>query len=79
MTATFPPVPASIPLARRFVLERADPDGAVDPGVLSLLTSELVTNAVCHANTPFVVDVERRGEDEVQVSVTDGSVSARRA
>ena len=70
-SASFPPVAASIPQARRFVLEQAVGARVVDREVLSLLTSEIVTNAICHANTHFVVDVAYPYEHELTVAVTD--------
>lgn len=70
-SASFPPVAASIPQARRFVLDQAGVGRVVDRDVLSLLTSEIVTNAICHGNTQFVVDVAYPAEDQVTVAVTD--------
>ena len=70
-SASFPPVAASIPQARRFVLEQAVGARVVDREMLSLLTSEIVTNAICHANTYFVVDVAYPYEDELTVAVSD--------
>lgn len=70
---TFPPAPASVRAARRFVSSvlaewglRAAYDAA------EVLVSEVVTNAVLHARTPFAVTVTRSA-DAVRVSVSDGS------
>ncbi|MFN8035458.1 MAG: ATP-binding protein [Acidimicrobiia bacterium] len=55
----FPPVPASVAAARRFLRAALGRSGAdpilVDDALLAL--SELVTNAVVHANTEFRVRV----------------------
>lgn len=40
--------------------------------VIGLLTSELVTNAVVHATTPFALDISLEGS-VVRVSVADGA------
>ena len=40
--------------------------------VVGLLTSELVTNAVVHATTPFVLDISLEGT-VVRVAVSDGA------
>ncbi len=63
---------ASIPQARSFVLERLA-DAPVDREVALLLTSELVTNAIRHAGTPFEVDVVLTPGGQVRVSVSDAS------
>jgi len=71
-TARFPDVPASVPRARDFI---ADALRAVDGQVLNravLITSELATNAIRHAHSPFRVSVALSGE-EVKVAVTDSS------
>jgi anti-sigma regulatory factor (Ser/Thr protein kinase) len=68
--AEFDPSMRSIPAARRLVLESLG-DDPVDRDLIALLTSELVTNAICHARTDFQVDVIHRG-GAVQVGVTDG-------
>ncbi len=76
--ARFLPVPRSVPAARGFVLAHLDPPAgrgttrpAADPEAVALLTSELVSNAVRHARTPFTVTVEAAG-DVVRVAVADG-------
>jgi two-component sensor histidine kinase len=67
----FPPDPAAVVDARAFVLEQLH----IDPARCSLLATalaEVATNAVVHAQTPFTVTVDRRGE-LVHVEVADGS------
>jgi anti-sigma regulatory factor (Ser/Thr protein kinase) len=64
--------PASVSSVRDFVTARLGlelPD-LVDE--IRLVASELATNAVRHAQTPFVVTLERE-DGEVMVSVRDGS------
>ena len=64
--------------ARHFVGETvaAETSGACDDDV-RLVTSELVTNAVVHARTPFTVSVACTGRI-VLIEVTDGSKAFRR-
>jgi anti-sigma regulatory factor (Ser/Thr protein kinase) len=72
MTTELPPEPASPGAARRFVTEALRP-GHVTPAVLEvaeLLTSELVTNAAVHAQTPITVSVTVT-ERAVRVAVAD--------
>jgi Stage II sporulation protein E (SpoIIE) len=67
----FAPVPESISAARRFVsacIRTTD----VDRDVVVLLTSELATNAVVHAKTPYDVTIET-SPSIVRVLVRDGS------
>jgi hypothetical protein len=65
------PVPASVPAARRFVSEALIAAGADDDvWAVAQLTSELATNAVVHAATPFVVKVAV-GERTIRISVAD--------
>jgi anti-sigma regulatory factor (Ser/Thr protein kinase) len=71
--------PASVGQSRRFVrhvLTGWGLDELVD--TVCLLTSELATNAVLHARTPFAVVVSR-DQDEVRVDVLDGSAAVPRA
>jgi len=78
-TATFAGTPEAVRDARRFVLEVLAPvdDDVADDA--ALLTSELATNAVIHAQTDFEVTI-RRAPDGVRVEVRDGSrVTARRS
>ena len=70
---TFPPAPASVRAARCFVgsvLAEWGLRAAYDAA--EMLVSEVVTNAVLHARTPFTVTVTRSA-DAVRVSVNDGS------
>lgn len=68
--ASFPAGPGSISTARRFA---ADVVAAVHPALIdavSLMVSELATNAIRHGRTPFAVDVVARSE-KVRVEVSD--------
>jgi anti-sigma regulatory factor (Ser/Thr protein kinase) len=67
---TFDPVAKSVPEVRRFVLGCLEdlPQHQLD--VVGLLVSELATNAVIYAGTPFSVDVWC-GDDGVVVTVAD--------
>ena len=68
-----PAEPASVGEARRFVLRLID--GTVDDELVDaavVITSELVTNAMLHAQTSFEVVVLREG-DAVRIEVHDGS------
>ena len=58
------PLPRLVAVARKFVGEHAPPLPVETRDALLLLTSELVTNAVLHARTPF----------EVGITVTETSV-----
>jgi len=72
-TLRLAPVPASVPEARQFVrrlLAQWSLEGLADTA--SLLTSEVVTNAVLHARTYIEITVTRMG-NAVQVQVHDGS------
>lgn len=68
---SFPPEPASVPAARRFVrglLEQTGSEQWTDEAQLAV--SELATNAVLHAHTAFEVAVQA-GPDGVHVQVWD--------
>ena len=67
----FPPRPTSVAKARKFAISSIDADGDLSSKVESLV-SELATNAVRHARTPFLVAV-RSDERGVRVDVTDSS------
>ncbi len=67
----FDPVPGSASAARQFVLQTVAP-GFGDPGRIATLVSELVTNAILYARTPFTVSVSQN-DDVVRVSVSDES------
>jgi two-component sensor histidine kinase len=70
--ACFTPVPESVPEARHFAIERLHDLGCPSATVqtAALLVSELATNAVRHAATPFHVVVGRSGHT-VEVAITD--------
>jgi anti-sigma regulatory factor (Ser/Thr protein kinase) len=70
---TFDPAPSSARAARRFV-HRALAEGgfAGDVETVLLLVSEVVSNAVRHAGTPFDLMLELEGP-EVTVTVVDAS------
>lgn len=77
-TATFVEAPESVREARHFVREvlAGDDEDVADDA--ALLASELATNAVIHAQTPFRVTI-RRVDGVVRVEVRDGSrATARR-
>lgn len=77
VSAQFDPLPDSVRAARRFVataLGRIPEEQADDA---ALLTSELATNAVIHANSRYTVTVKRDG-GRVRVEVSDGSAGAAR-
>jgi anti-sigma regulatory factor (Ser/Thr protein kinase) len=60
--------------ARSFVAATLDGWECRDPDeVITLMTSELVTNAVRYADAPFFVGITRTDEHTVRVHVTDGS------
>lgn len=67
---SFEPRPASVAEAREFALEVLS--GTVDTEVLSLLVSELATNALHHARTSFDVAIALEG-GVAHVEVNDGS------
>jgi anti-sigma regulatory factor (Ser/Thr protein kinase) len=73
---TFEPSPESVSEARAFLREaladRAGDDDVVDE--LQLALSELATNAVRHAGTPFEVVVQTEGH--VRIAVEDASSEA---
>ena len=70
---TWPATAASVPLVRAFVSAYLGPRAPADlvDGVL-VIASELATNAVEHAGTPFTVTVECTSAG-VTVQVRDGS------
>ncbi len=67
-----PPLATSAPAARRWVADHLAglPGDLVDTA--TLLTSELVTNAVLHAETDVIVSIHQ-GDGRVRVDVADGS------
>src|SRR5438270_6285246 len=72
----FRPHPTSPAGARRFVAEAVEGSSWTEStSILALLTSELVTNAVIHAETPVDVIVRSTAE-RIRVEVIDGSTRA---
>jgi GAF domain-containing protein/anti-sigma regulatory factor (Ser/Thr protein kinase) len=71
-TLRLEPVVESTPTARHWVTEQLHdvPDEVTE--CAALLTSELVTNAVLHADTPFTVTLHLM-EDRIRVDVADGN------
>jgi anti-sigma regulatory factor (Ser/Thr protein kinase) len=69
------PVPEAVGDARRFVRGAiGDVDGLEVPvDALVLAVSELVTNAIIHARTPFSVTVRHLQPGSVQIDVFDGN------
>ena len=65
------PVVTSVAEARRFVTTATDALAGLQQHTVRLLVSELVTNCVVHAGTPFTVRILRAAKDLV-VEVTDG-------
>ncbi|WP_270886118.1 MEDS domain-containing protein [Pedococcus sp. 5OH_020] len=78
-TETFLPVPEAVPAVRRFVARVLRSWGVQHlVADANLVCSELATNAVTHAGSPFQVRLERSGTS-VLVAVTDaGAGTARR-
>ncbi|HEY3737841.1 MAG TPA: ATP-binding protein [Jatrophihabitans sp.] len=69
-TARYPDSPASVAEARAFVAGALDGTRGDVRNRSVLITSELATNAVRHAHSPFSVDVTLTDE-AVRVAVTD--------
>ena len=70
----FEPKPLNVRAARDFVADALEEQGFDgDTEIVLLLASELVTNAVRHAATPFEITVDV-GRDRVKVAVIDGDV-----
>jgi anti-sigma regulatory factor (Ser/Thr protein kinase) len=74
---TLPAVAASVPRARDFtdchLREHRLPDLVAD---VRLVTSELATNSVRHAGTPFRIEMQAR-DGYVLLTVRDGSLAPR--
>jgi anti-sigma regulatory factor (Ser/Thr protein kinase) len=68
--------PASVPLARHRVVDLLRTNGWDDRHVAeaALMTTELATNAVEHAHTPYTVAVQITDE-MVRIDVHDGSTA----
>ena len=70
----FEPKPMNVRAAREFVADALQEQGFDgDTEIVLLLASELVTNAVRHAATPFEITVDV-DDDGVRVAVIDGDV-----
>lgn len=71
---SFPAFPVSVPEARRYVTDLLGDLPPEAGQTVSLLVSELATNAVRYAGGQFVVTVEYTAEDgRVWIGVTDTS------
>lgn len=70
--STFEPIATSVPAARQFVASVALPTEGIARQRIELLTSELASNAVLHAQTTFTVTVAV-GDACVRISITDAS------
>jgi anti-sigma regulatory factor (Ser/Thr protein kinase) len=69
--AEFPPESVAVRRARAFAVEASGLEGELG-SIMALLVSEVASNAVLHAGTPFTVGVSR-GSDHVRVEIEDGS------
>ncbi len=67
------PVPKSVPQARHFVVA-LDFVESTDVDRLSLLTAEIVTNAILHARTHIELEASQVSRG-IRVSVTDGNTN----
>ncbi len=67
----YPAEPMSVREARHFVAESPAASG-IDPDGLAMAVSELASNAVLHARTPFEVCVERL-TDGIRIEVRDAN------
>lgn len=76
-TAEFAGIAESVRDARRFVMRVLAEEHDDLVGDAALLTSELATNAVIHAQTAFRVTVART-DDGIRVGVIDGSTTTAR-
>lgn len=70
----FPADARSVRAARQFVLAEDWSDDEATNIRLATVVSELVTNAVLHARTPFTVKV-RKSDESIRVDVIDESSS----
>jgi anti-sigma regulatory factor (Ser/Thr protein kinase) len=71
-TLRLDPIVESTPRARHWITERLSDLPADVSECAALLTSELVTNAVLHAATPFTVTLHLM-TDRIRIDVADGS------
>lgn len=72
MEREFAPDPGAARDARQFVLDSGWSDEEDSNLRLATVVSELVTNAILHARTPFTVQV-RKSSETIRVDVTDES------
>lgn len=72
MERRFQPDPGAARAARQFVLDSGWSDDEETNLRLATVVSEVVTNAILHARTPFRVTVSRTGES-IRVDVHDES------
>jgi anti-sigma regulatory factor (Ser/Thr protein kinase) len=72
-SAPVPPEPSSVTDARHFVADSLEADGCPPATIetAKLLVSELASNAVLHARSPFQVSVSRH-DHALTVAVSDG-------
>jgi anti-sigma regulatory factor (Ser/Thr protein kinase) len=72
--APFPSDPSSVTDARHFVADALTEDGCPRATIetAELLVSELASNAVLHARSPFQISLSRY-DHSVTIAVTDGS------
>ena len=72
--APFPPEPTSVTSARHFVASSLEADGCPRATVetAKLLVSELASNAVLHARSPFEVSVSQH-DHSLTIAVMDDS------
>jgi anti-sigma regulatory factor (Ser/Thr protein kinase) len=68
----FAPTPESVAASRRFVLDHVRQLPTSTRDQLALIVSELATNAVIHAVTPFTIAMNLR-EDALRLEVSDRS------
>lgn len=77
MRRSFEPTASSIRAARSFAVDAAGlADGSESAERVALVVSELASNAVLHARTPYLVVVVRTG-DRVRVTVHDDGGAAQ--
>jgi anti-sigma regulatory factor (Ser/Thr protein kinase) len=67
---TFDNSPTDIPRARRYIQHQLAELPAEVRGVVVLMVSELATNCVRHARTPFSVTVQQAGR-ELRIEISD--------
>jgi anti-sigma regulatory factor (Ser/Thr protein kinase) len=70
-TRRFPNTPGSVTSARRFVQERLDGTPPEVADAVTVMTSELATNSIRHAETDFEVGIDLTPA-AIRVEVTDG-------